>query len=188
MINLEKLHAYQRGFGFFVQQLTYPEQLDFNPTGLEEYMDSSHPAYSFILQYWERMQHYSLEQLQELYVETFDFQRKSTLYMTYFKYEDSKERGAMLAELKSIYQLYGLDMMNEELPDYLPLMLEFLYAMDGLTGEQAQGHLGKVIAVLEDGTYHLVKALEQYKSPYHPLLMGLRETFKACVVKEDGVQ
>lgn len=184
MINLEMLNRHKQVFGFFAQQLTYPEKLDFNPVVIEESADSSHPAYPYLNEYWNLIRQYSMEQIEEMYVQTFDFEKRSTLYMTYFKFEDSRERGRMLAQLKSIYQLYGLEMMKEELSDYLPLMCEFLYAADWQEDPKAAEHLEMVLAVMEDGTYHLLKALEKAKSPYYPLIKGLRETFKACIQQE----
>ncbi|MEC0239195.1 nitrate reductase molybdenum cofactor assembly chaperone [Paenibacillus dokdonensis] len=185
MINFGKLHEYKDVFGFFAQMLTYPEKLDFHPSVMEESLDSSHPAYASVRTYWDLMHEYSMEQIEELYVQTFDFQKKSTLYMTYAKFEEGRERGQMLARLKETYQLFGLDIMSSELSDYLPLMCEFLYAAKWQGHEkEAAESLELMIAVMEDGTYHLLKALEKFKSPYFHLIQGLRETFKACIIQE----
>src|SRR5690606_22724393 len=121
---------------------------------------------------------------EELYVQTFDFQKKSTMYMTFVKFEDSKERGQMLARLKVLYEMYGLEMPNGELSDYLPLICEFIYAADWLGDPRSEQSFNILLAVLEDGTYHLLNALDEFHSPYAPLIKGLRETVKFCIVKE----
>ena len=108
-------------------QLTYPEKLDFHPSVMEESLDSSDPAYESVRTYWATMHEYSMEEIEELYVQTFDFQSKSTLYMTFYKFEDGRERGQMLAKLKETYEMFGLGIAGSELSDYLPLMCEFLY-------------------------------------------------------------
>ncbi|EGG35481.1 nitrate reductase molybdenum cofactor assembly chaperone [Paenibacillus sp. HGF5] len=185
MINLGKLHDCKHVFGFFAQQLTYPEKLDFHPSVMEELLDSADPAYEPVRTYWTIVHEYSMEEIEELYVQTFDFQAKSTLYMTYYKFEDGRERGQMLARLKETYEMFGLGIEGSELSDYLPLMCEFLYAApwQGREKEAAES-LNLMMAVMEDGTYHLLKALEKYNSPYAYLVQGLRDTFKACLSQE----
>lgn len=183
MIDVTQLYHYKPSFGFFARQLMYPEKLDFNPVQLENF-DPGHPAYPCIIAYWTRMQEYSLDEIQEMYAETFDFQKSCTLYMSYFKFEDAKERGQLLAKLKLLYEMFGLEMPEGELPDYLPLMCEFLYAAEWRNDPNAAENFRMLIAVLEDGTYHLLQALEKNKSPYSELVRGLRQTFKACREKE----
>lgn len=184
MINLEKLYHYKQSFGFFAYHLTYPEKLDFHPRLIEEHFEEGHPAYGHVQTYWELMHAFSLDEIQEMYTDTFDFQKDSTLFMTYFKFEDAKERGQMLAKLKVMYEMYGLEMPDSELSDFLPLMCEFLYAAEWLGDPRSPQSFGMLIAVLEDGTYHLLKSLEKHQSPYFHLVKGLRETFKACIEQE----
>ncbi|SER42168.1 respiratory nitrate reductase chaperone NarJ [Gracilibacillus ureilyticus] len=65
------------------------------------------------------------EQLVEHYIEVFDFGKTSNLYMTYLKLGEQKERGLELLRLKKFYHAAGFEVTDKELPDYLPLMLEF---------------------------------------------------------------
>ncbi|GAA0136681.1 nitrate reductase molybdenum cofactor assembly chaperone [Paenibacillus sp. YSY-4.3] len=181
VINLEKLYEYKHIFGFFAQQLTYPEKLHYHPSVIEELLTPDDPAYEHVGRFWDLMQDCSMEQLEELYVQTFDFQKDSTLYMTYFKFEDTKERGQMLAKLKILYQMFALEMPDHELSDYLPLMCEFIYAANWEGNAQAEKDFSVLAGVIEDGTYHLLKSLEKNENPYCHLIKGLRETLKACV-------
>lgn len=163
----------------------YPEKLDFHPDVWTEALTAGHPAHPSLQKYWHLMQNYSFEQIEEMYVKTFDFQKDTTLYMTFYKYEDSRERGALLVRLKQAYELFGLAIEGTELSDYLPLMCEFLYAAPWQGHEQqAASGLDLMLAVMEDGTYHLLNALEKADSPYFHLIKGLRETFKVCVIQE----
>ena len=184
VINLEKLYAYKHLFGFFAHQLTYPEKLDFHPSVMDGLAEPADPAHKHIERFWELMHGYSMEEIEEMYVQTFDFQKDSTLYMTYFKFEDSKERGQMLAKLKILYQMFGLDMPDQELSDYLPLMCEFIYAAKWDGYPQAEKDFSVLASVIEDGTYHLLKSLEKSGSPYYHLVKALRETLKACIRQE----
>ncbi|WP_052255803.1 nitrate reductase molybdenum cofactor assembly chaperone [Salinicoccus sp. YB14-2] len=181
MINLDEVYKYKKSFGFFSNQLTFPRKIDFHPREFDGTFDSSHPAFPYIEQYWKDMNDISLDDIQQVYTQTFDFDRDTNLYMTYFKFEDQKERGQMLAKLKVLYEMFGLKMPDNELSDYLPLMLEFLYAAEWRGDDRAAESLTLLIMVLEDGTYHMIQALERNKSPYFNLIKGLRETFKACV-------
>ncbi|MFC5589377.1 nitrate reductase molybdenum cofactor assembly chaperone [Sporosarcina soli] len=185
MIDLQKLYEEKQAFGFFAYQLSYPEKLSYHPSVMEESFDSSHPAYPAVKAYWDQMYTYSFDEIQEMYTSTFDFQKETTLFMTFVKYEDAKERGQMLARLKVLYEMFGLNMPDSELSDFLPLMCEFIYAAEWLGDPRAQQSFSMLLAVMEDGTYHLMKALEKHNSPYFHLIKGMRETFKSCIRQEE---
>ncbi|GBF11159.1 nitrate reductase molybdenum cofactor assembly chaperone [Tepidibacillus sp. HK-1] len=72
------------------------------------------------------LDHHHLEDLCERYVQTFDFNEKTALYLTYFQHKDQKERGPALLQLKDEYRKAGFYLESSELPDYLPVILEFL--------------------------------------------------------------
>lgn len=183
MIDLVKLSDRRLVFGFFARQLSYPDKSTFQDMGAIAEMVSP-PISEWIETYWEKMQQLSLDEIEEQYVQTFDFQKRSTLYMTYAKFEDAKERGQLLAKLKTTYEMYGLEISNSELPDYLPLMCEFLYAADWLHHPRAEESFQTLLAAFEDGTYGLMQALEKYHSPYFYLVKALRETCKQCLLQE----
>jgi nitrate reductase delta subunit len=75
---------------------------------------------------WEQWSSLDGETLRARYVETFDFNRHNSLYLTYHSHGDRRERGMALIELKKRYEAAGLALETNELPDYLPLMLEFV--------------------------------------------------------------
>lgn len=184
MIDLVKLDENRELFGFFAGQLAYPDKETF--ASIRESGEEAWPPAVMdpVAKYRERMLALSMEEIEELYVDTFDFEKSSTLYMTYFKYEESKERGQLLTSLKAVYEMFGLEMVDRELPDFLPLMLEFLYVADWLGHPHGEAGINTVIAILEDGSYQLMKSLEQKENPYFNLIKGLRETFKRCLSQE----
>lgn len=59
------------------------------------------------------------------YVEVFDLRRRCCLYLTYYTDGDTRKRGMALLALKDRYRRAGLRLESTELPDYLPVMLEF---------------------------------------------------------------
>ena len=64
--------------------------------------------------------------LQEEYTATFDFKPAASLNLTYHKWGDARERGNALVGFHQLYQTAGYESISGELPDYLPLLLEFL--------------------------------------------------------------
>ncbi|MFC1837028.1 nitrate reductase molybdenum cofactor assembly chaperone [Thermodesulfobacteriota bacterium] len=67
-----------------------------------------------------------LVNLQEYYTANFDLNPATCLYLTYHELGDGKARGPALVRLKQLYKEAGYEPLNGELPDYLPLVLEFL--------------------------------------------------------------
>ncbi len=70
-----------------------------------------------------------LAQLQAFHVQEFDLSRKHSLHLSYWTDGDTRRRGAALVDVQRVYRESGLGVdMAGELPDYLPLMLEFTAA------------------------------------------------------------
>lgn len=120
----------------------------------------------------------SLQEQQEFYVETFDFNHKATLYMTYSKCEDDKERGKLLVQLKMLYASAGLELIENELSDFLPLMLEFL-ANGELETETDRNKIMFVLAVIEEGSFQLCTALKKSGNPYEHVIVAVRTVLKS---------
>lgn len=62
---------------------------------------------------------------QEEYSRHFDLSPAASLNLTYHQYGDTRERGPALIRLHQVYRQAGYEAVGE-LPDYLPLVLEFL--------------------------------------------------------------
>ncbi|ETI68957.1 nitrate reductase molybdenum cofactor assembly chaperone [Neobacillus vireti] len=67
-----------------------------------------------------------LKDLQELYVETFDYKEKTSLYLTAHELGDSRKRGAALIKLQKLICEGGYEYEGKELADYIPMLLELL--------------------------------------------------------------
>jgi nitrate reductase molybdenum cofactor assembly chaperone NarJ/NarW len=97
------------------------------------------------------------------YVETIDLHKRSGLYMTFYAEGDRRERGMALLRLRRLYRAAGLPQEGGELPDYLPVMLEFAAAAPAGRGELV---LREHRAALE----LLRLSLREHSSPYAYLL------------------
>lgn len=80
---------------------------------------------SRIIDFIDEFKALDAEKQVETYVLTFDFGKKTNLYLTYMTTGEQRERGPELLELKGIYKNAGFQATDKELPDYLPLVLEF---------------------------------------------------------------
>jgi len=70
-----------------------------------------------------------LTELQSFHVQEFDLSRRHALHLSYWTDGDTRRRGEVLAEIKGVYRESGLVVaLERELPDYLPVMLEFAVA------------------------------------------------------------
>jgi nitrate reductase molybdenum cofactor assembly chaperone NarJ/NarW len=67
-----------------------------------------------------------LYDLQERYVLLFDRTRSLSLHLFEHVHGESRDRGQAMIDLKAQYERAGLAMCAAELPDFLPLFLEFL--------------------------------------------------------------
>jgi nitrate reductase delta subunit len=67
---------------------------------------------------------------EERYVDLFDRGRALSLHLFEHLHGDGRDRGAAMVELKALYAAAGFDLATSELPDYLPVVLEYLSQRD----------------------------------------------------------
>ncbi|MFJ4624094.1 nitrate reductase molybdenum cofactor assembly chaperone [Streptomyces sp. NPDC088812] len=63
--------------------------------------------------------------LQAHYVEVFDFKNRHSLYLSRWSAGGTRRRGMSLVRFQDLYRAHGLEFTGEELPDFLPAVLEF---------------------------------------------------------------
>lgn len=97
--------------------------------------------------------------LQESYVNTFDRSRSHSLHLFEHVYGESRDRGPAMVSLMQEYTDRGFFIAADELPDYLPLFLEFLGQVDAATAEEFLGESIHVIA-------RIGEKLQESGSPY----------------------
>jgi nitrate reductase molybdenum cofactor assembly chaperone NarJ/NarW len=101
--------------------------------------------------------------VEQQYVETFDLHKRSGLYVTFYGEGDRRQRGSALLRLKRMYRAAGLPLEGTELPDYLPVMLEFAAAAPDGRGELVlREHRASIELVRE--------SLRERRSPYADVL------------------
>jgi len=112
---------------------------------------------------------------QERYVALFDRGRTTSLNLYEHVHGDSRDRGQAMIDLMQIYERAGLELSTRELPDHLPVLLEFL----------ATRPFDEVREMLRDCAHllrHIGNALLERRSPYAAVLAAL-----LAMVKEKGL-
>lgn len=74
---------------------------------------------------------------QAQYTALFDMSPATTLNMTYHLWKEGEKRAQLLTRLQQEYKRAGLEKSSSELPDYLPLILEFMAAAPQAAGAEA---------------------------------------------------
>jgi nitrate reductase delta subunit len=100
------------------------------------------------------------------YIHHFDFGRTTNLYMTYLKLGEQRERGLELLKLKKYFEAHGFEVTDRELPDFLPLVLEFCANVPPETSNDLLGMYAQEIEAIR-------KQIAEQESFYHLLLDAL---------------
>lgn len=102
------------------------------------------------------------------YVELFDRGRATSLHLFEHVHGDSRERGPAMIDLAQTYEKAGLYLAEGELPDFLPVVLEFTSTQPP---REARAFLGEMAHIFNA----IFTALEQRGSAYASVLAALLE-------------
>ena len=102
------------------------------------------------------------------YVELFDRGRSTSLHLFEHVHGDSRERGPAMIDLAQTYEKAGLYLAQGEMPDYLPVALEFTSTQPA---REAREFLAEMAHILNA----IFAALQQRRSPYASVLGALLE-------------
>ncbi|GLB67500.1 nitrate reductase molybdenum cofactor assembly chaperone [Arthrobacter mangrovi] len=101
-----------------------------------------------------------LAEVQASYVQEFDLSKRHALHLSYWTDGDTRRRGEVLARFKRVYRDSGMLVNTRgELPDYLPMVLEFAATVDFEAGRklliQYRASLEMLrLALVDDGLPH----------------------------------
>lgn len=102
------------------------------------------------------------------YVEHFDRGRATSLHLFEHVHGDSRERGPAMIDLAQTYEKAGLFLAEGEMPDYLPVVLEF-------TSTQPQREAREFLAEMAHIFNAIFAALQERGSAYAAVLGALLE-------------
>jgi nitrate reductase delta subunit len=102
------------------------------------------------------------------YVELFDRGRATSLHLFEHVHGDSRDRGPAMIDLAQTYEKAGLFLAPDELPDYLPVVLQFVSTQPP---KEARAFLGEMAHIFNA----IFNALQQRNSAYASVLGALLE-------------
>lgn len=102
------------------------------------------------------------------YVELFDRGRATSLHLFEHVHGDSRDRGPAMIDLAKTYEQSGLFLGEGEMPDFLPVVLEFASTLEP---RQARNFLAEMAHIFNA----IFAALQQRESPYAAVLGALLE-------------
>ncbi len=91
-----------------------------------------------------------LYDLQERYVLLFDRTRSLSLHLFEHVHGESRDRGQAMIDLKALYENAGLEIDSAELPDFVPLFLEFLSTRSRREAYELLGQPAHIFAALAE--------------------------------------
>jgi nitrate reductase molybdenum cofactor assembly chaperone NarJ/NarW len=109
---------------------------------------------------------------QEAYVTTFDRGRRTSLNLFEHVHGESRDRGQAMVDLVHVYEQAGLRLAVNQLPDYLPVFLEYVAALDAAAAEE---HLREIAAILADIGAGLARRNSPWRATIDLLLAGAGE-------------
>ncbi|SSW67749.1 nitrate reductase molybdenum cofactor assembly chaperone [Achromobacter agilis] len=148
--------------------LCYPEAELLDALGEVETALGDYPDAEEALQpLMEYLATHDLISLQENYVATFDRNRSHSLHLFEHVHGESRDRGQAMVDLLDTYREHGFEPVVSELPDHVPLFLEFLGVIEP----------GQAQALLDDAIHVLAaigSRLARNDSPYACIFAVLR--------------
>ncbi|MEF9927529.1 MAG: nitrate reductase molybdenum cofactor assembly chaperone [Massilia sp.] len=97
--------------------------------------------------------------LQQQYVMTFDRNPSHSLHLFEHIHGESRDRGQAMVDLLAEYSRHGLQMVGNDLPDFVPLFLEFI-------GQQADDEAARLLGDAIHVLAHIGGKLAANASPY----------------------
>lgn len=113
------------------------------------------------------------------YVDTFDLRRRATLLLTYWSDGDTRNRGLAMLAFTETYRAAGVRPPADEVPDHLPVVLEFAATVDPVAGAALLAANHRAVRAIE-------LALRDEHSLYAPVLAAVCATLPPATDQDLG--
>jgi nitrate reductase delta subunit len=138
----------------------------------------THPHLQSLGALLDDLQNSDIYDLQERYILLFDRTKSLSLHIFEHVHGESRDRGQAMIDLKSLYAKGGMTMAEGELPDFLPLFLEYCATQPLTAARDLLGQPAHVIAALAE-------RLRKRGAPYEAIFRALASLGTAEPRKED---
>ena len=133
-----------------------------------------------VLGFCDRLAAAELLDAQSEYVSLFDAAPSLSLNLFGHVHGDSRERGQAMADLVEDYRRMELDLRADELPDFLPVFLEYVSLHEPAEARALLGEIAEVVSLLAG-------RLEKRRAPYAAVLRAI-EALGARQVDREAVE
>ena len=131
-----------------------------------------------IIELITRLKDQDLISNQENYVATFDRGASHSLHLFEHIHGESRDRGQAMIDLIEVYNANGLDIGTSDLPDYLPVFLEFLSTGNIKEASALLAETAKILMLIKE-------RLSKNKNDYKHVFGALLEISKAKVDRSE---
>lgn len=131
-------------------------------------------ATRYLSEFRTRIRGLTLEEVQELYVQTFDLNPVCALEVGWQLYGDNYDRGNFLVKMRQELERHGVR-ENRELPDHLSNVLPLLAQME--LGEAMKFAAASTVPALKK----MLVAFEGKQSPYESVLRALSRVLESAL-------
>lgn len=145
----------------------FKEQLAELKTALNDDNTLSKARKSALMPLFKEFETKPLLDNQENFVHLFDRTRALSLNLFEHVHGESRDRGQAMVDLLGEYEKHGLDIDSNELPDYLPVFLEFIST---LSFTQAQDYLGQTLPIISALEVRLADRKSAYRGVFQALI------------------
>lgn len=121
-------------------------------------------------------------EVESTYVDIFDRGRRTSLLLFEHVHGDSRDRGPAMVDLIQTYEKAGLYMDPDELPDYLPVVLEFASTQPAL---QSRDFLGEIVHIIRAIFTALVERESDYASVLAAMIELAGEKAEPVAIREE---
>jgi len=121
----------------------------------------------------QRIENGDIIELQEAYVLLFDRSRTLSLNLFEHVHGESRDRGGAMVDLLETYRAGGFDLVGPELPDHLPVLLEFLSTRLLAEAREILADAGPILVALAE-------RLTRRETPYAAILIALADLGRAA--------
>jgi nitrate reductase delta subunit len=85
---------------------------------------------------------------QERYVHLFDRSRSLSMHLFEHVHGESRDRGQAMVDIKTMYEDHGFEIDAREMPDYLPMFLEFLSILPAEEAHELLTQTAHIVAAI----------------------------------------
>lgn len=157
-------------FAALAALFTYPDDDYFH--AVENATASASRSAPAVVEFEREFSQMPLSSVQELYTSTFDLQPSCSLDLGWHLFGEEYERGALLARMRGLLRVYGIEESNE-LPDHLSHALLLLSRMEP---PEAADFAGAIVAPALE---RMLKAISA-DNLFTPLLHAARQLINLC--------